>query len=288
MSALHSAALNALGGCLGVRKGETVLVLCDSAGCEIASALSGAARELGAEVRLIETPPGRWPEDESAGTLAEMMKRSAALALLMTRPDRLSRELDEAVARGARVAVMTGVDAGCLIQTMEADYTKISRLSQRIAALLSVAGNVRITSPSGTDLEFRIDGRAARADTGILQQPGDKGDIPGGQVLVEPLSNTTAGKLVPDSSPVCPGGMTLTFEPEKKGTARLCAFGIGTNGKARIDSPVALESQKARGAVRLVLENSARTGPAISGCLLTKATLRLDGRLIVRDGELVV
>jgi hypothetical protein len=288
MSRLFETVLNALGGCLGVRKGETVLILCDSAGCETAAALSGAARELGASVRLIEIPPGQWPEGAPPETVADMMKRSTVLVLLLTRPDRLGQALGEAVANGARAAVMTGVDAGCLLRAMDADYTKIARRSRRIASLFSSGGNVHITSPSGTDLEFRLNGRTARADTGILHQPGESGEIPGGQVIVEPLADSAGGKLVLDSSPEWPGGMTVHLEPSQKGMARLNTMGIGMNDKARIDSHVGLERQKAPGAVRLVLENPTRTDPAACDCLLTKATLRLDGRLIVKDGALAV
>lgn len=281
-------ALNVLGGCLGVRKGETVLILCDSAGRDTAAALSVAARELGAGVRLIETLPGQWPEGETPETVAEMMKRAAVLVLLLTRPERLGRAPGEAVAAGARAAVMTGVDAGCLIRTLDADYTKIARHSLRIASLLGAGGNVHITSPSGTELEFRIDGRTARADTGLLHKPGQIGDIPGGQAVVEPLANTAIGKLVPDSFPELPGGRAVKLGPPQTGTAILRSVGIGTNGKALIGSPVALERHKAPGAVLLVLENHSRTDPSVFDCLLTKTTLRLDGKLIIRDGELAV
>ncbi|MBN2288645.1 MAG: aminopeptidase, partial [Candidatus Glassbacteria bacterium] len=74
MSAIKEAAMNTMAGCMAVKKGESVLVICDEPERRIGYALWEAARELGAEAMLLEIIPRSGNGEEPPAPVAGIMK----------------------------------------------------------------------------------------------------------------------------------------------------------------------------------------------------------------------
>ena len=84
-----------------------------------------------------------------------------------------------------------------------ADFGAISRKGKRVAALLSRDADVRVTAPNGTDLAFRVKGRAAHCDDGIvdaadLKQGEFMTSAPPGSAYVAPDEASADGTVVAD------------------------------------------------------------------------------------------
>ncbi len=84
-----------------------------------------------------------------------------------------------------------------------ADFAAVSRRGKRVAALLSRDADVSVSAPNGTDLTFRLKGRSARCDDGVV----DAGDlkegefmtgVPPGSSYVAPDEKTADGSFVGD------------------------------------------------------------------------------------------
>ena len=153
-----------------------------------------------------------------------------------------------------------------IIETMDLDYRKLSKDSEKIKERLDRARSVRITTKKGTDLFFNINGRKSISNDGNYIKKGTGGNMPCGEVYIAPKD--VEGKAVIDLSSRNSWGTILVKHPItltiKKGfithikgyqEARLLAnsinwtkstakrpssmktigeLGIGTNPKAKI------------------------------------------------------
>jgi leucyl aminopeptidase (aminopeptidase T) len=184
------------------------------------------------------------------------------LVMMTTHSLSHTRAREEACRHGARVASMPEVDAAMFSPEgpIAADYEQIIRETERFAEILTRGNHVRITTPHGTDLSFQISGREGHMDTGILHNPGDFGNLPGGEAYIAPLEGTAEGVLVVPAGwyPGLNETMKLTFhdgfvtsltgggeigeqfrtwfafsEDQLRHRRNCAELGIGTNPKAR-------------------------------------------------------
>ncbi len=115
------------------------------------------------------------------------------------------------------------VDATYQRAVLETDYAALGRIQSRFEQAMR-GGEVRVTTPAGTDLRFRIgdrpvnrqdgDASAARTDRGVILIDREI-ELPAGAMRVAPLEETVQGTIVfPPSQwmgrPV--SGLTLTIE----------------------------------------------------------------------------
>jgi leucyl aminopeptidase (aminopeptidase T) len=87
-----------------------------------------------------------------------------------------------------------------VIRCLTADYGSIAALTKRVAEKLSGASKFKVESELGTSLELERQGRTVGADTGLLTQPGDFGNLPAGEAFFAPMEGTANGKIVFDGS----------------------------------------------------------------------------------------
>lgn len=73
--------------------------------------------------------------------------------------------------------------------------------------MLRDAGQMRVTSPAGTDLTVDLDGAVAGGGWGYTKRPGTMTHWPGGLCLCFPAKNSVNGTLV-----MAPGDVNLTFK----------------------------------------------------------------------------
>ena len=91
---------------------------------------------------------------------------------------------------------MSGITEEMLERALSANYIKISELTKVLARILSNGREAKIISPNGTNIKLSIKGRDAHADTDILREKGNFGNLPAGEAYIAPIENTAEGKIV--------------------------------------------------------------------------------------------
>jgi len=301
--------------CMSVKSGERVLIVTDPPRRKIAEALLEAVRIVGGKTMLICMPTGTKHGEEPPKLVADAM-RTADVVFAPT-PYSLTHTQARlhACKAGARVATMPMITEDMMRRgAMLADYNQVRKLTLKVAKVLDKASEVEVRTRAGTHLTFGIRGRRAHSDTGIFHKPGDFGNLPAGEAFIAPLEGTADGRVIVDGSMVdaLHGGIELGVKKGKaieilgkhsrkltkmldkvgKRAYNLAEFGIGTNPKARLIGNV-LEDEKVMRTCHIALgDNSTfggkvRAGIHVDGILL-KPTVRLDGKILMLDGELKV
>ncbi len=300
--------------CMGVKRGEKVLVVTDPPRLEIARTIIEAARELGARTTLLCMPVGKRHGGEPPKIVGQAMRTADVVLAPTTYSLTHTQARLRATQARVRIATMPMITEGMMQRgAILADYREVSKLTKKIAARLTRAAEVEVTTPAGTDFVFNMAGRKAYLDTGIYHKPGDFGNLPAGEVAVAPVEGTAEGRVVVDGSMVnkVHGKIEISIE---KGIAKkisksarrlikmlkeagpksrnVAEFGIGTNPKARLIGNV-LEDEKVLGTCHIALGDNTsfggrvRAGIHVDGIFL-KPTVKLDGKTIMERGRLKI
>ena len=270
--------------CLGYKRGEKLLIVCDYDTHELAVDFYNGARELGIESVFIEMVPRRMHGEEVPETVANALY-ATDLALLMT-----SKSMSHTKARkkaskvyGARIASMPGVSKGIMGRSILIDYSLLHRKSVRLARLLTEGKRIEIYTEIGTSLVMSIDNRSGFTDDGLYTKRGAFGNLPAGEACISPVEGTANGRLVVDGSCPLTGKLKSPIEVIiKDGYAKnvplsemkslrkklgRCVFnvaelGIGLNTKALVTGNV-LEDEKACGTAHIGFGNNISFGGGV-------------------------
>jgi leucyl aminopeptidase (aminopeptidase T) len=302
--------------CLGVKPGESVLVLTDPAKRPIAERIVARARGLGAESLLVEMSERETHGSEPPDAVAAAMLASDVVVAPTSKSVSHTAARRAASAAGARIATMPDITEDMLARTMSADFTSLRRRSGALAELLTSGDHVRITSAEGTDVTFEISGRTGLADDGDLRAGGAFGNLPPGEGFIAPLEGRTSGRIVFDGS-IWPIGILeepltaiiedgyatsfegaaadrfrATLEPHGPEAFAVAELGIGTNDAARLTGNV-LEDEKIMGSIHVAFGDNHSFGGTIrvsshqDGVVL-KPTVEINGKVVLEGGCLLV
>ncbi|WP_175059174.1 aminopeptidase [Thermococcus sp. 2319x1] len=313
---LYKACEIALKQCLGVREGESVLIITDEPERKIGYHLWMKAKELNTEAVYIEIVPRKMHGEEPPKPVAEAMKTADVVIAPTSKSITHTLAKKEACERGTRVATLPGITEEIFIRTMSADYEEILELTNKIADILDNGSTVRIATNLGTDLEFSIEGRKARRSTGVYRKPGECGNLPGAEAYIAPVEGTANGVVVIDGSMA---GIGVLNDPIKltiregfvekieggddarrleeilskygKEARNIAEFGVGTNPKARISGNI-LEDEKVFGTVHIALGSNHDFGghvkaPIHLDGIIKNPTVLIDGKYLFRNGDLM-
>ncbi len=301
---------------LGVAAGERFAIVVDTrTDDEIPRSLARAALDLGADPVVVTIAPrARSGEEPPAPSAAAM---AAADVVLCAASTSLYHTTAKAAAQraGARGDFNAPHRADAWAAgAMTADFLAIREQAERLAALWRTTGEVRVTSPAGTDLRATVRGREPMAWlTGICRNPGEVSALPGGEVSLPPLEGTSEGIVVWERVASDLGALDGPVTIEVRGgravgiaggasADRLRAIvatvrdadnigeiGIGLNPAARIADEIT-EAKKALGTVHVALGDSANEYGGVVECdvhldgLVMAPTVEFDGRPVVVDG----
>ncbi|MEM3011140.1 MAG: aminopeptidase [Candidatus Bathyarchaeia archaeon] len=300
---------------MNIKPNETVLIVTDTGKLKIAEAFAYAASSIGAETVVSIMKPRERSGIEPPKTVAEAMKASNVVLMPTSRSLSHTDARREATKHGARIASMPGITEDMMsVGGLTANYMELAALTLKVGEILDKGKNVKITTPSGTNLSMQIEGRTTTKDTGLYHKPGDWGNLPSGEVCLAPVEGTTQGILVIDSmgkivtKPLritVVDGWARKFEGENavqlenllksadENAYNIGELGIGTNPKARITGAV-LEDEKVLGTIHIALgDNTSYVGGH------TKSSIHLDGILfqptvvvddftLMKNGKLLV
>lgn len=296
---------------LGATDGERLVVVTDTPTEHIGRALFEAGAELGLDAGLVTIlPRGRSGQEPPSFAAAAMAEADIVICPASTSFTH-TRARERAAEAGARVATMPGITEEMFASgAVSADYRRVTELSGALASRLTEAETATIEY---RDEEFTVslEDREGISSDGVLQEPGDWGNLPSGEAYVAPVEDTANGTLVFDGG-IAGGGdeaVTVTVEdgsivdvdgenppdPLVEGPTcarRVCELGIGTNPAAEIIGTV-LEDEKVYGTCHVAFGDNEGFGGTIA-CdshvdgILREPTVSLDGETVVEGGEVQV
>jgi leucyl aminopeptidase (aminopeptidase T) len=316
MSDLDRAVRAVIHDCLAVRPGEDVVVVCNPATEGLAERLRRAAQAAEAEAVLAMMDEREGHGVEPPGPIAAAMLRADVIMAPTVQSLSHTAARKTATDAGARTATLPGATEEMLARVMSADMPELRRRGAAVAEILTAGSEARITCANGSDLTLDVDGRIAIPDAGELTEAGAFGNLPCGEGFISPRHDAGVGKLfvdgviasigipeepveltVEDGALVAAGGeygeelMRQLTAAGPDGT-RVAELGVGTNEKATLSGEL-LEDEKILGTVHVAFGASAGIGgeiqvPVHLDCVVMKPTLTIDGREVVREGELLV
>ncbi|HET8639455.1 MAG TPA: aminopeptidase [Solirubrobacterales bacterium] len=302
--------------CLGVEPAEDVLVICNPVTEDLGALMRILAQGDGAEATLaVISERDSHAAEPPAPVAAAMLAADVVMAPTIQSISHTAAR-KAATEAGVRVASMPGVTEEMLTRVMGADIRQLRRRGTAVCGKLNSGSEARITSAHGTDLRLGIEDRTAIVDAGKLMAKGAFGNIPCGEGFIAPVEGTGEGTLVVDGS-IAGVGMVerpvsltvrdghLTDATGAEGEALLelltahgpdgtnvAELGIGTNEEAILTGNI-LEDEKILGTAHVAFGASAAIGgtvqvPVHLDCVVLEPTVEIDGKAIVREGELLI
>jgi leucyl aminopeptidase (aminopeptidase T) len=255
--------------CLNVQEDETVCLVNDGNDPDIIEALKNVISEVG------ELDYREYPEPETKGTeppeeVAEAMKQADLFIAPTVKSISHTRAREEANEAGVRGATLPGIDKEIWNSSLQADYRRVEEITDKAYSELEDGMEIRIQTPSGTDISFTVRMESFFTDTGILHDDGDMGNLPAGEVHGGVIDMN--GTLVIDHFPQAPSGTKVKIEnsrvvdiehPEGVDESELsrtldrlecgnniAEFGFGTNPEATLIGRT-LQDEKVLGTVHV-------------------------------------
>lgn len=225
---------------------------------------------------------------------------------------------------GTRHGHMIGIDDRLMEEGMASDYEQIAALTERVTEIVREARDIEVRAPSGTDLRARLDPGRLRwvPCTGLIHEPGTWSNLPDGETYTSPLKldGILGGEVLGDHFSerygVLPEAMLfevadsrikhITFPDDEvrqdverymathENSNRAGEFAIGTNIGLRKLSGNLLQDEKIPGLhVAFGSPYPHETGadwdaPTHCDVVSTRATIKVDGQVLMRDGEFVL
>jgi leucyl aminopeptidase (aminopeptidase T) len=268
--------------CLGVRAGESVLVVADPGNATLGDALMRAARAIGGDAVLMILPPDPSRGTEPPPTVAAALAADVFIAPCLPSLSHTSAR-KRASEGGARGATMPGVDADLLARLMSADFDAMSARCRAVADLLAASDDAHLTCARGTDMRFDLRGRPAIADDGDLTARGAFGNLPCGEGFASPAggegtiaASSIDQRLVDEPVLLTVRDGRLDSATGERGAAflahldahgplgrNLAELGVGTNDRATLTGNT-LEDEKILGTAHVALGASAGIGGTVT------------------------
>ncbi len=285
---------------------ESFLVLTDhSADKNVADALFKAGRMISEKGFFVNMPPtGEHGKEPGAG-ITKLMRECSAVVCPTTFSLTHTKARKKAAEHGARVATMPGITSEIFTRALDVDYKSMTDLGNRIKRLLEKEGKIKVTTPTGTNIVFKI--KQAIVDDGNISSPGAYGNLPAGEVFGIPVDAN--GVIVIDHFPHAKPRTKLYVknssvreiegDPEfwnkikrVKNATHLAEFGIGLNPSARLSGRI-LEEEKMLGTVHFAIGSDHYFGGKVKAGLhwdmiLLKPTVQAGKTDVMIEGEMIL
>ena len=313
-------ATNVIHTCMGLQRGEKILIVVDEPlGYARDALLAEAAQTDPAELWNYTFPNASRPISEYPSPLLALVTQVDAIVFLFASVNQLKESPAllsgrAAIGKGiARAGLGAFIDQSILDIEMSADYGQIAKFTDSLTQRLQGSSIARITTALGTNLRLSMAGREWKKDTGILRGQKAFGNLPAGETYIAPVEDSAEGVLVVDK---CFPGMLLseptrmTFEngrvmhveggagaeflrsafAQHGDSARVVAeLGIGTNPLARLQGNI-ITDEKVLGTIHVAVGRSDFFGGKnvatthIDG-VVGHPTLEIDGKVLIENGE---
>lgn len=302
----------------GIKKGENLLILVDTNKVEIGELLALAAneKEINYSIAII---PIRELGEEPPKTIASAMKESDIIITSTTTTISYTNAILNARSTGTRVISMTGMTADLLASpAVRFDFKSFQPKVHKVAEIYKNAKKIKVSAPSGTNIEALIEGRRINIEDGLCHEPGQAIGIPIMEVNASPIESSTNGVIVIDTSMSFLGilkekitlevkdGHVIKIEGGKEAQKMkeildskldpnvfvIAEIAIGLNPKAEIKGILA-EDEGVLGTMHFGIGNNIGLGGVNKASLHTdviidKPTMYLDNVVLTKDGKLQI
>ncbi len=309
--------------CGRLRPGERIAIVCDTDTRLLGDILAERAALITKAVHVVEVAPFAMHGQEPPPEVAEQM-RLADLCLGITSKSMVhTTARKESAARGTRYLSLPDFSLELMAdEALRVNFEARGVLGARVADAFTRGNEVRVTTPRGTDVTMRIDGRTANSTPGYVTSPGAMGSPPDIESHVAPLETSAHGRIVVDGSIPFPtigllrDPLRLTIEAgrvtdiqgddprmvaelkkvfEQTGSPRayvLAECGVGLNDLAKLTG-VMLTDEGAAGTVHFGFGSNSTIGglneiPFHLDVVLREPTLTVDGTVVIDRGDLRV
>lgn len=304
--------------CMGTKEGEKILIITDENKREIGYSIYENAKKLGFETLIVEMKAREINGEEPPKYVADLMPKFDVVFCPTTKSLTHTNARRKASAKGTRVASLPGITLDSMIRGLGADYTKVAALTLKLKKVFEKAKIAHVTAPNGTDITMDIGGRDVIPSKGLFHKAGEGGNLPTGETFVAPVEGTAEGVFVVDGSMAGIGIVDKTpitikvekglateitggpkakklikmLEPFGNKGRNIAELGIGTNDKAKL-SGLLLEDEKVLGTAHIALGDNKSMGGKINvpihlDGVIKKPTVTFDGKLIMKNGKLLV
>lgn len=299
--------------CLGIKRSDRVLVICDRNTLPIGQIFFDASEKRTMSPLLIEIPISTHHGMEPSNAVADAMIHSDVIIAPTTYSLTYTNATRAAIARGARVVTMPGITIEMLRKGgLDADYSRIAKSIKKFGRKFQNAKEIRITTEHGTDLFASIEGRRwILDDNGLCNKRGMITNLPAGKVFIAPEERSVNGRLVVDGVflPRTEGmiemdiknGLAHDYKGPKdvvdilnrsKCGRTVCEIGIGMNPKARVTGNM-LEDQKAKGTAHIGFGDNTTFGGEIrcdmhNDGVLRSPSIEIDGQTVLENGKFIL
>lgn len=307
--------------CLGVRRNEEIVLLIDAGtDREVIEGLAEAIEGKGCVPVMACMPRYDIPGTEPPDAVARILDGASAAIELTSTFLGSSRARQRATAKGTRYLCMPGVVASTFREggPLDVDFDALKAMTELVTTAWADADTFRLTTPAGTDLSGSIRNRKGRGLFGIARERGGYMCPPDVESGTAPVEGSTQGVVVIDGDFLFMGRGPVTEEvaihfahgklcacegPEASRLvdmidrcddprmSNLAEVSMGLNPKGSI-GPVPMETEATLGSAHVALGNSIAYGGVVNAvahldCVMKNATLELDGRPVMIDGELL-
>jgi leucyl aminopeptidase (aminopeptidase T) len=253
--------------CLKIREDEEVLVLNDGNDEDLINSLLEVLenKDIEHELLIYEEPDNHG--EEPPGQVAEIMKQVDVVIAPTKKSLSHTDARTEACEADTRVATLPGITEEIWNTSLQADYDRVAEISEKVYSMLEETEEVRIETPSGTDLKFLIEIENFHRDTGLIHNPGEFGNLPAGEA--DGGITDAEGTLVTDHFPFAEEGTEIEIKDNEavavkedeesdlseafediEGARTVAEFGFGTNPEATLIGNI-LQDEKVLGTVHI-------------------------------------
>ncbi|MBI2910226.1 MAG: aminopeptidase [Chloroflexi bacterium] len=307
--------------CMRVKPDDHILVVADdyARSQSIGQAVAIAARELGATVVYMVVAASHVVGQEPSKVTAGAMKSADAIFAVGERVIPVSGHStagEEVVRKGTRFFAAIGLSEDYLRRPVSlSDLVEMKERTERIVDLYNQADSIRLTTAQGTEITMSIKGRHGTpmhplrgilvpdyAEAPVPPVEGSAngtlvydGEMDGwGYTLAEPLVlKVVDGKVVDISGSLADAERLKKIAFADEGASNIGEFAIGTSHTVpsrltgnRYDCAILGSAHIGLGRNTL-LGGTTMSRIHIDG-LMARATVEIDGKTIVRDGEVLV
>lgn len=319
--AMAATARNITDRVLGVRSGESVLVLTDSdCPVSVTEALAFALGAAGAHPLILTMEPHTVGGQEPAAAVAAALHAVDAAILQDSYALFHTDAVRDALRAGVRTVDMWGTTEDMMLHGgLLADHAALAQLTRRVDAVMRTASEVTLTTEEGTDLRLSLAGRPTFPLVADATSRGGHAGLPAGEVAVSPVPGSAQGVIVDPyvlerkdiayrSEPFrmeirdgravqISGGreaqvVAAMVEESGESARNIAEFALGTNRWCRLGVSLR-EVKKALGTAHVAIGDSMSLGGEVNSPLhmdmiFRRPTVRLDGRPILDRGRLLL
>lgn len=310
--------------CASIREKEEVFIVADFETVSSARVIAEVAYAKGAEVTIGIMSPRKVDGHEPTESIAAAMREAKVILMLVSKSLAHTKATNRALAEGARVLSLTAISEELIAsEAFEADFRKQRPICQKVADLFTQAEEVKITTPAGTNLKVSVRGRKGNAHSCIVDSPGQFSAAPNIEANFSPVEGTMEGIFVADASiPYLGIGLLSTpviftirkgnvfkveggkeaekikriweeqHDPNVYNIAQV-AVGLNPRVRAVIGRLGCNYDEGAFGTAHIGIGTSTNIGGKVKAsshfdAIMNGPTMELDGKVLLKDGELIV